>query len=90
MRVQVEIVTSLLVDVPSSYSTELEVEAGTLLFQLGERMGVPDELNHLALVNGEIRSGDYVLQEGDYIAFYTQLNEAIEDLPLVSLPPLPS
>lgn len=90
MRVQVEIVTSLLVDVPSSYSTELEVEAGTLLFQLGERMGVPDELNYLALVNGEIRSGDYVLQEGDYIAFYTQLNEAIEDLPLVSLPPLPS
>lgn len=70
MLVLVEIVSSLDMTDEASYWTEIEVEDGTVLAQLGERLGIPGEMAYMAIVNGRVQMGDYLLKENDLVVFY--------------------
>ncbi|MGI6648859.1 MAG: hypothetical protein ACOX5W_07305 [Bacillota bacterium] len=70
MLVLVEIVSSLYMTDETSYWTEIEVEDGTVLAQLGERLGIPGEMAYMAIVNGSVQMGDYLLKENDLVVFY--------------------
>lgn len=69
---------------------QMEVEPGTTLAQLGARFNLPPDLTHLALVNGKVQRGDYVLKEGDYVAFYSAVEPPESDLWMGRASPLPS
>ena len=75
MLVLVEIVSSLYMTDEASYWMEIEVEDGTVLAQLGERLGIPGEMAYMAIVNGDVQMGDYLLKENDLVVFY-----AIQDI----------
>jgi hypothetical protein len=70
LLVLVEIVSSLYMTDETSYWTEIEVEDGTVLAQLGERLGIPGEMAYMAIVNGSVQMGDYLLKENDLVVFY--------------------
>ncbi len=75
MQVLVEIVNAEAMDDEQSNLTSFDIEAGTALAQLGMRLGLAPELAQLAWVNGEVKTGDYLLQEGDRVVFYVSLGE---------------
>ncbi|NPV90926.1 MAG: hypothetical protein HPY50_09150 [Firmicutes bacterium] len=85
MQVLVEVVDpAVAAEEYISNPIQVEVCQGTTLSQLGERLQLPPELSHLGLVNREIKSGDYVLQEGDYIAFFSSYEGPECDIPILS------
>ena len=80
MQVLVEMVNPEAADDEQSDMTSLEIEPGTALSQLGTRLGLAPELAQMAWVNGEVKMGDYLLQEGDRIVFYASLSGEYESV----------
>ena len=80
LQVLVEIVNPEAADDEQSNMTALDIEPGTTLPQLGMRLGLAPELAQMAWVNGEVKMGDYLLQEGDRIVFYASLSGEYESV----------
>lgn len=80
MQVLVEIVNPQAADDEQSNLTPLDIEPGTTLPQLGTRLGLAPDFAQMAWVNGEVKMGDYLLQEGDQVVFYAGLSGEYESV----------
>jgi len=89
MLVLVEIINPGELEESGGNPYQMEVEPGTTVAQLGARFNLSPDLTYLALVNGEVRRGDYVLKDGDYVAFYSAVEPPESDLWMGGEAPLP-
>lgn len=83
IQVLVEIIDPL-VEEHISNPILMDLYPGTTIRQLGECLNLPPELTSLALVNQEIRQYDYILQDRDYVAFFSSLEVPEGDIPVLT------
>lgn len=84
MRVIVEIIDPFAYNEDHvSNPVEIEIIPGTTLSQLGARLNLLPELTNMGLVNREVKTADYVLQDGDYVAFFTSCEGCEGDIPVL-------
>lgn len=57
-------------NIKSGEPFKLEVEMGTSILNLHEKLRIPPEKTKLIYVNGVFQSMDYLLQEGDRVALF--------------------
>jgi molybdopterin converting factor small subunit len=73
MRIRVKLFTTLTSYLPKEardFEFSMEVPAGSRAGQVSARIGIPQELVMIALVNGRTSELDRPLVEGDVLAFF--------------------
>lgn len=76
MRVRLELFATLTAYLPPGsrdHAAELDVPPGTTVADLARRLGLPDHLSYVVLVNGQDADAGRRLAEGDVVALFPPL-----------------
>ena len=76
MKIQVELFATLapyLARLSDSSPGTLELPPGSTVDDVAERLGLPEELSRITLVNGHDAGGDHRLRDGDVVSMFPPL-----------------